>query len=111
MTFEDDPDYGQLVSIQKLSGLHRAIGLRIIEKPEPMSGHELRFLRKQLGLTQAALAHKVQLCDQTIANYEKGVTPNHRPGRCVAQAHIRGFACARRCQSGTGEVGHGARER
>lgn len=75
VTFEDDPDYGQLVSIQKLSGLHRAIGLRIIEKPELMSGHELRFLRKQLGLTQAALAHKVQLCDQTIANYEKGVTP------------------------------------
>jgi DNA-binding transcriptional regulator YiaG len=74
VTFEDDPDYGQLVTIQKLSGLHRAIGLRIIEKSELMSGPELRFLRKQLGLTQAALAHKVQLTDQTIANYEKGVT-------------------------------------
>jgi hypothetical protein len=42
------------VGFRNLNGLHRAIGLRIIEKPELISGAELRFLRKQLDMTQAS---------------------------------------------------------
>jgi DNA-binding XRE family transcriptional regulator len=66
--FEDDPDYGRMVHVINLDGLHRAIGLHLIEKSD------LTFLRKQLNLTQAQLGKQMGVTDQTVANYEKGKT-------------------------------------
>jgi transcriptional regulator with XRE-family HTH domain len=66
--------YGPMTHIESIHGLHRAIGLAIAEMSAPMSGAEFRFLRKQLGLTQAELAARMHVTDQTIANYEKGKT-------------------------------------
>ena len=74
LTVENDLDYGKLVTIEDLDALHRAIGLKIIGKPAPLSGDELRFLRKQLGLSQSDLAARLGISDQTLANYEKGKT-------------------------------------
>ena len=74
VTLEDDPDYGTLVSIEDIPGLYRAIGLHIVTKPAAMTGPELRFLRKELKLTQEALAHRLRVNVQTVANYEKGKT-------------------------------------
>jgi putative transcriptional regulator len=71
--------YGPMVTIENLNGLHHAIGLYIIEKPEPMSGPEFRFLRKQMELTQAELAQMMRTTDQTVANYEKGKTAELGP--------------------------------
>jgi DNA-binding transcriptional regulator YiaG len=70
----DNTSYGPMVTIDNLNGLHRAIGLHIVEKPEPITGAEFRFLRKQMQLTQRQLAGLMQLSDQTVANYEKGNT-------------------------------------
>ena len=36
---------------------------------------DLRTLRKQLGLTQAALAEALGIARQTITNHERGKTP------------------------------------
>lgn len=82
---ENDPEYGELVTIHEINGLHRAIGLSIIGDPSPLSGGEFRFLRKQLLLTQPELAHAMGVDEQTIANYEKGKT--HKLG--PADALIR----------------------
>lgn len=71
---EKATDYGQMLHIEDINGLHNAIGLHIIEKPELIEGRELRFLRKQLGLSQSDLAQQFGVSDQTIANYEKGKT-------------------------------------
>jgi transcriptional regulator with XRE-family HTH domain len=71
---EETTDYGKMVHIENINGLHHAIGLHIIEKDEPMEGAEFRFLRKQMGLSQAQLADGLNVTDQTIANYEKGKT-------------------------------------
>ena len=71
---ETATDYGPMVHIENINGLHRAIGLHIVEKEEPMSGPEFRFLRKQMGLSQADLAKDLGVTDQTVANYEKGNT-------------------------------------
>jgi putative transcriptional regulator len=76
---EDDPDYGKLVTITDIHGLHHAIGFRIITKLEPMTGDEMRFLRKQMSLTQEALASRLSVGVQTVANYEKGKTANLGP--------------------------------
>jgi transcriptional regulator with XRE-family HTH domain len=65
-------DYGPMLHIKNINGLHRAVGLHIVEKAEPMSGPEFRFLRKQMGLSQSELADHLGVTDQTIANYEKG---------------------------------------
>jgi transcriptional regulator with XRE-family HTH domain len=71
---EKETDYGPMVHIENINGLHRAIGLHIVEKSEAMKGPEFRFLRKQMGLSQVELANHLGVTDQTIANYEKGKT-------------------------------------
>jgi transcriptional regulator with XRE-family HTH domain len=71
---EAETDYGPMVHVENINGLHRAIGLHIVEKDEPICGPEFRFLRKQMGLTQSELAKDFDVSDQTIANYEKGKT-------------------------------------
>ena len=81
VTLEDHPDYGTLVSIENVEGLYRAIGLHIVENEPPMTGPELRFLRKQMELTQGQLGAMLSVTDQTIANYEKGNT-------CVGPADL-----------------------
>jgi transcriptional regulator with XRE-family HTH domain len=67
-------DYGPMLHIENINGLHRAIGLHIVEKTEAMKGSEFRFLRKQMSLSQLELANHLGVSDQTIANYEKGKT-------------------------------------
>jgi DNA-binding transcriptional regulator YiaG len=71
VTIENDPNYGELVTVENMDGLHRAIGLHIIEKEEDLTGAEIRFLRKEMDLTQVELGEKLSVTGQTIANYEK----------------------------------------
>jgi transcriptional regulator with XRE-family HTH domain len=49
-----------------------------------MTGPELRFLRKQMRLTQEALAQRLRVNVQTVANYEKGKT-----GMAAAETAVR----------------------
>jgi transcriptional regulator with XRE-family HTH domain len=43
-------------------------------KATPMTGEEFRFLRKQMDLTQSQLAERLDVDEQTVANYEKSKT-------------------------------------
>jgi DNA-binding transcriptional regulator YiaG len=67
---ENDPDYGEIITIEAQDALHRSIGLHIIEKPQ-MTSKEFKFLRKLMRYTQEELAWELQVDVQTIANYEK----------------------------------------
>jgi len=71
---EQPTAYGPMVTIENVNGLHHAIGLYIVEKPDLMTGTEFRFLRKQMDLTQVQLGRYLRVSDQTVANYEKGNT-------------------------------------
>lgn len=84
---EENTDYGPMVHIENINGLHHAIGLHIVEKPGLMTGAEFRFLRKQMQLSQAEVGHAMGVTDQTIANYEKGKTG--RDGIGPADAFMR----------------------
>lgn len=64
--------YGTAVSIQDIKGLHRAIGLSIIENPNPLSSCEVRFLRKEMDLSQKALAELLAVKDVTVRKWESG---------------------------------------
>jgi putative transcriptional regulator len=84
VSVDNDADYGKLVTVEDIPGLYRAIGLHIVAKPDQMTGAELRFLRKQMKLTQQALAQGLRVNVQTVANYEKGKT-----GMGAAEAAMR----------------------
>jgi len=44
---ETQTRYGTMVAAANISGLHRAIGLRIVENDERIRGPEFGFLRKR----------------------------------------------------------------
>lgn len=63
--------YGDGVSIDDIEGLHRAIALHLIGHKPRLAGTELRFLRKELELTQAQLASLLGNDAQSVALWEK----------------------------------------
>ena len=68
---EIETPYGKSVSIDNVEGLHRAIGLEIVNKEPDLSGPEFRFLRKELELSQDKLGGLLGRDSQTIALWEK----------------------------------------
>ena len=63
--------YGPGIAIHDLPGLHRAIGRGLISKGGRMTGNELRFLRREMALSQAKLATLLGNEAQTVALWEK----------------------------------------
>lgn len=70
----EDTAYGKAFSIKNMEGLHDAIALWIITERETFSGKEVRFLRKQMDLTQEQLGEMIEVGDQMVARYEKGTS-------------------------------------
>lgn len=68
---EMETPYGKSVSIDDAEGLHRAIGMEIVNKEPTLSGPEFRFLRKELQLSQDKLGGLLGRDSQTIALWEK----------------------------------------
>jgi DNA-binding transcriptional regulator YiaG len=52
--------------------LHRAIGLFLVRNKKVFCGKELRFLRKEMDLTQSELGKLLGTSDQSVARWEKG---------------------------------------
>ena len=62
--------YGKGVSIQDVAGLHKAICKSIARKPS-LTGAELRFLRKEMQMSQSALAVLLGTSEQNISLWER----------------------------------------
>ena len=67
-----DSPYGETVSIQDIKGLHKAIGLSIIESPNPLTAKEIKFLRKEMDWSQKALAEMLDVKEVTVRKWENG---------------------------------------
>lgn len=63
--------YGETVSIEDIEGLHRAIAKDLIYYKPRLSGAELRFLRKELDMSQKRLAEILGNDAQSVALWEK----------------------------------------
>lgn len=63
---------GEVVSVRNIDGLHEAIGRNLVEERKHLSGREFRFLRHEVGLSQAALARLLGVSEQAVARWEKG---------------------------------------
>lgn len=68
---EEDPVYGELLTIDDVLGLHRAIGRALVDLDRTLNGAEFRFLRSELDLSQRALALTLGTNEQSIAKWEK----------------------------------------
>lgn len=60
------------ITIADLDGLWKAIGLHLVTERKVLAPKELRFLREHMRMTQAELAAKIRVSDQSIARWEKG---------------------------------------
>jgi DNA-binding transcriptional regulator YiaG len=60
------------VTIPNVNGLHKAIAQGIVHRHSAMIGRELRFLRTEMGMTQAELAALVHREPLAISRWERG---------------------------------------
>jgi len=74
---ELETEYGPAVSIRNVENLHAAICRTLVQdNPDRLSGVETKFIRKQLELTQEALAECIGVSEQTVRGWERcGVGP------------------------------------
>ena len=79
--------YGEAVSIQDVEGLHRLIGTIIAKRPK-LTGPELRFIRKELGMSQKGLADFVGATEQTVSLWERGRAVPMAADRLIKLAYL-----------------------
>ena len=69
--------YGSAVSIHNIESLHRCIGLEIVKNRPQLSGAEMRFLRKEMDLSQVDLAGLLGVSESTVRNWENDRNKNN----------------------------------
>ena len=67
----ENTPYGEGAAVEDVEGLHKAIGLHLIDSKPHLSGAEFRFLRKEMNMSQKFLGQFLGYEDQTIAIWEK----------------------------------------
>lgn len=65
----------QCVSIPNVKSLHKLIACGIVHRRTGMTGLELRFLRTEMGMTQAELAEHVHREPLAVSRWERGEVP------------------------------------
>jgi DNA-binding transcriptional regulator YiaG len=79
--------------IPHINSLHRAIAKAIVSSRVGLTGPELRFLRTEMGLTQAELASFVHKDGQTVGRWERGECPIDENAqtviRIIANANLK----------------------
>ncbi len=73
------------VTIPAIGQLHSVIAEVIVTHPAKITGQELRFLRTEMGLTQAQLAAIVKVTPLTVSRWER----NESPANDTAEMLIR----------------------
>jgi DNA-binding transcriptional regulator YiaG len=68
----ENTPYGDGIVVQDVDGLRAAIARDLVSRKKVLNGKEIRFLRKQMDLTQSELGRLVGLDAQSVARWEKG---------------------------------------
>ncbi|MDH5302021.1 MAG: helix-turn-helix domain-containing protein [Gammaproteobacteria bacterium] len=94
-----ETSYGHGVAIHDVEGLHKAIGLNLVQNKPHLSGAEIRFLRKELDMPQAQLAAMLGVSENTIRGWEKHrgkiTKPAERLLRMIYQEYVTGNSSIR----------------
>ena len=67
-------------TIPMVGDLHRAIAEAITKKPAPLSGAEIRFLRKNIGISAKDFASVLGITPETMSRFETGA---QAPGNSI----------------------------
>lgn len=79
---------GKSYSIKALDELHDCIAMALITGTQHLTGRELRFLRKELCLTQAKVAKRMGVDVQAVARWEKGKAKNPLADRFIRTLYL-----------------------
>lgn len=60
----------KMPEIKNIDGLHKVIANALVKKKTPLSGKEVRFLRKQMGLSAKELAGVLDVTPVTVSRWE-----------------------------------------
>ncbi|MCY4258876.1 MAG: transcriptional regulator [Rhodobacteraceae bacterium] len=63
------------IAIPAIGLLHKVIAEGIVNRPGKMTGQELKFLRSEMGLTQARLGEILKVRLLTVSRWERSETP------------------------------------
>lgn len=63
------------VAIPRVEELHRLLALELARKSERLLPNEVRFLRKQLGLSSAEFAERMRVDPATVSRWERAEGP------------------------------------
>ncbi|RZJ46499.1 MAG: helix-turn-helix domain-containing protein [Brevundimonas sp.] len=74
----EDDDGDLVIHVPNINVLHRSLAGAIAHKGTSINAQELRFLRTELGMSQAELAELVNRDGQTIGRWERGEKPIDR---------------------------------
>lgn len=72
VNFLHDDSEEECVEIPNVNGLHKVIAHGIVTRRSSMSGKELRFLRTEMGMTQAELANMLHREPLAVSRWERG---------------------------------------
>jgi DNA-binding transcriptional regulator YiaG len=97
---EENTPYGPTVAFKDISGLHESISLAIVQRAGKLRGIEIRFLRRQMEMSQVALAELIGVTSQSLALWEKGkaviTPPSDKLLRLIVKGHYSGQVTVRR---------------
>ncbi|MGL5116006.1 MAG: helix-turn-helix domain-containing protein [Beijerinckiaceae bacterium] len=92
--FQTDDAGEETITIPNIADLHKLIATMLVEKTSSLTGRELRFLRTEMGMTQAELAQLVHREPLAISRWERGEVAEIDSN---AEALIRLHACEALC--------------
>ncbi len=87
VTFVSDDAGNEVIRIPNVNGLHRAIATGIVIRKNMMNGREMRFLRSEMGMTQAELAAMIHREPLTISRWERGETDIDANAETLVRLH------------------------
>ncbi|MCE6007569.1 helix-turn-helix domain-containing protein [Acinetobacter soli] len=87
---EKETPYGKAVSFIDLDGLHRAIGLHLVNHKPRLTGAEVRYLRKEMNLSQEGLADILGVSDSSVRAWENHRTKIPKPSERLLRVMYKG---------------------
>jgi len=72
-------DGEQYTTVEDMDNLWKAIARYLVTERKVLAAKEIKFLRGQMESTQAELASRLRVTDQTVARWEKGEVPINGP--------------------------------
>jgi len=85
--------YGEGVSVHDVDGLHKAIGTHLVRNKSYLSGAEVRFLRKELGLSQVQLAKLLGVTENSVRGWENHRSKITKPAERLLRVLYLEFVC------------------